>query len=176
VEPDAREFIAVARILRTQGNKGEVLAYLHTDFPARFETLQDVWLSQEGLPWRRFILEHSWLHKGRIVLKLQGIDSIGAAECLAGAWVAVPREDAVALPEGTYFDHDLVGCMLEDVTGAVLGKVCEVLRLEGNHQLVVEGSHGSFLVPAREPFLREIRVREKRIRADLPDGLLDLNR
>ena len=55
-------------------------------------------------------LEDTWEHKGRIVLKFAGVDSISAAEPFAGCWVEIPADQAMPLPEGTYFDHDLIGC------------------------------------------------------------------
>ena len=48
-------------------------------------------------------LEDTWEHKGRIVLKFAGVDSISAAEAFVGCWVQVPADQAMQLPEGTLF-------------------------------------------------------------------------
>ncbi len=169
-------FVAVARIVRTRGNRGEVLADLHTDFPARFDSLEVVWLEWPDGSRERMHLSSSWEHKGRRVLKFAGTDSISSAERLIGAWLMVEAADAVALPEGIYFDHDLIGCRVQGISGEDLGIVRDVLRISGNHQLVVDGSHGEFLLPAASGFCRDISIAEKKIVVDLPEGLIDLNK
>jgi 16S rRNA processing protein RimM len=110
------------------------------------------------------------------VLKFSGIDTITAAERLVGAWIEVEADQAVALPEGTYWDRDLIGCSLRSTGGEVLGTVTEVMRIAGNHQLVVRGTRGEFLVPAVGAICREISISRREIVVDLPEGLMDLNK
>lgn len=173
-------FITVARIARIRGNRGEVLADLHTDYPERFDDLEEVWLeSGDGGRQSRVrkTLEDAWDHKGRKVLKFAGVDTIDDAEPFVGCWVVVPVEQAVQLPEGTYFDHDLVGCAVQDVHRAEVGTVTEVLRIAGNTQLVVRSSGGDgreYLIPAVASICVKIAIPEKQIVIDPPDGLLDL--
>ncbi len=169
-------FIAIARIVRTRGNRGEVLADLYTDFPARFDSLAEVWLEWPNGPSEQGHLEESWEHKGRMVLKFAGTDSISSAERLIGAWVKVELGNAVTLPEGTYFDHDLIGCAVRSQEGEDLGTVTEVLRISGNNQLVIAGKRGEFMLPAASEFCREVSIAKKRILVDLPEGLIDLNK
>ncbi len=177
MEPAERpSYLAVAFIVRTRGNKGEVLAELHTDFPARFNQLEEVWLAFPDRSRRRYRLEECWEHKGREVLKFEAVNSISAAEQLVGAWVEIESVAAVALPEGTYFDHDLVGCRVIHTDGSELGVVREVLRIPGNNQLVIDGARGEFLVPAKEGICKEISISDRRITVELPEGLVDLNR
>jgi 16S rRNA processing protein RimM len=169
-------FIVIARIVRTRGNRGEVLADLYTDFPARFDFLEDVWLEWPDGSRERGQIGEAWEHKGRQVLKFRGIDSISSAERLVGAWLMVEIENAVPLPEGTYFDHDLVGCAVYDRDGEQLGVVREVLRISGNNQLVVTGKRGEFLLPAVEKICRDVCIEKKRIVVEPPEGLIDLNK
>jgi 16S rRNA processing protein RimM len=177
VEPDVQSsFIAIARIARTRGNKGEVLVDLYTDFPDRFDALEEVWLEFDDGRKQKISLENSWEHKGRRVLKFADVDSISSAEKLVGCWVQVPAEQSVQLPEGTYFDHDLVGCSVEDVRGKHLGVVSGILRIAGNNLLVVEDSGSEHLIPAVESICTSISIEEKRIRVDPPEGLMDLGK
>jgi 16S rRNA processing protein RimM len=177
VEPsDGHSYLAIARIVRTRGIRGEVLAEIHTDFPARFQLLEKVWLAFADRRRRLFALDECWEHKDRIVLKFQGIDSIPAAQELVGAWVEIEAEHAVVLPEGMYFDHDLAGCTVVTTGGQEIGVVREVFRIPGNNQLVVDGPAGEILIPAHEEICKKISVEEKRIVVELPEGLLDLNR
>jgi len=149
---------------------------LHTDFPDRFDALEEVWLeSGDGLR-RRMVLENSWEHKGRRVLKFADVNSISAAEDCVGCWVVIPADQAVELPEGAYFDHDLIGCVIQDVHGNRLGIVSEIFHIAGNSQLVVKNENNEYLIPAVENICIKISVKEKQILVDLPEGLLDLSK
>ena len=169
-------YIAIARIARPRGNRGEVLADLYTDNPARFNSLGAVWLEFADLSRERHILEHAWVHNGRQVLKFTGIDTISAAERFSGAWVEIESDQAVKLPDGTYFDHDLIGCTAYDGAGRNLGIVKDILHIAGNDQLIVEGEQGEYLVPANQTICKEVCIAEKRILLDPPPGLIDLNK
>jgi 16S rRNA processing protein RimM len=177
VEPVSQpSYIAIAHIVRTRGNRGEVLADLYTDFPARFDTLREVWLEfADGSRGLR-VIEEAWGHKGRQVLKFAGTDSISAAERLVGAWVQVESRRAMSLPEGTYYDHQLVGCGVRTVSGEDLGEVMEILHIAGNTQIIVRGRHGEIMIPAAGGNCREVSIEGKRIVVDLPEGLVDLNK
>jgi 16S rRNA processing protein RimM len=175
-QADQPSFIAIARIARTRGNRGEVLADLYTDFPERFDSLEEVWLEWPNGTRERARLESCWYHKGRQVLKFAGTDSISSAERLVGAWLKIERAEAVSLPDGTYFDHDLVGCSVYSLDGKELGTVKEVLRISGNNQLVIAGGHGEFLLPAVAGFCRDISIEDRKILVELPEGLIDLNK
>jgi 16S rRNA processing protein RimM len=173
VEPPS--FITIARIIRTRGNKGEVLVDSFTDFPDRFDRLKDVWLEFENSDLQKVLIDFTWEHKGRRILKFTGFDTINAAEKLVGCLVQIPVEQAVQLPEGTYFDHDLIGCSVEDNHGKYLGVVVGIFRISGNNQLVVKGLNKEFLIPAVENICTQISIKKKQIIVDPPEGLMDLD-
>jgi 16S rRNA processing protein RimM len=169
-------YIAIARVARTRGNRGEVLTDLHTDYPDRFDDLEKVYLEFADGRRQQMTLEETWEHKGRRVMKFSGVDSISAAEAFIGCWVLVPLEQAVPLPEGTYFDHDLVGCTVQDVHGKRFGMVDEVRHIAGNPLLVVRNGDLEFLIPAVASICTKISIEEKQILIDPPEGLMDLGK
>ncbi len=174
--PDEKpSFIAIARIARTRGNRGELLADLYTDYPDRFDALKQVWLAFEDGRRQCLMLDHSWAHKGRRVMKFAGIDTIKDAQNLVGCWVEIPADQAVKLPEGSYFDHDLVGCVVFDTGGNRLGVVSERVYIAGNAQLVVKQSGREHLIPAVDDICIEISIQQKRIVVDPPEGLMELD-
>ena len=177
MEPDAQpSYIAIARIVRTRGNRGEVLVEIHTDFPERFDALEEVWLRFSDGRRECQVLEDVWSHKGRKVLKFGGVDTISSAEKLVGCWVEVEASQAVPLRRGTFFDHDLVGCSVRDTRGNELGVVTGILRISGNNQLVIAGPEGEYLVPAAAGICQRISIEDKLILVDPPEGLIDLNK
>jgi 16S rRNA processing protein RimM len=166
--------ISVARIVKTQGNRGEVAAEILTDFTERFQHLSAVALEKEGQAALELNLENHWFHKHRVILKFRGIDAITPAERLIGYEVTIDNSELMALQAGSYYQHDLVGCRIEDQDGVTRGNVVEVLGAPGNYLLKVRHELGDFLVPFAETYFPKIDVQNKVLICDLPEGLEDL--
>jgi len=179
-------WVWLARIRKTQGRKGEVLAEILTDFPEKFVERKRVWLlygaGTEGETAREAALDSHWLNKGQaggIVLHFAGVDSIDEAEKLRRLVVAIPRADRVALGEDEVYVGDLIGCQLVDVApevAQVIGEIEDVDRDAGPVALlVVKGAGGEeILVPFAKAFLRRIDLDGKRVEMALPEGLIEV--
>src|SRR5690606_6127968 len=101
--PDRRlaldDLVAIARIARPRGIRGEVIAEVITDFPERFEGLEAVAAVQPNGERLELTIQNAWFQNERIVLKFEGIDSIEAAEKLRDASICVPESEVVELEE-----------------------------------------------------------------------------
>jgi 16S rRNA processing protein RimM len=169
------ELVAVARVAKPRGVKGEVACDLLTDFPERFEGLEELVAVFPGGRRERLKLEGHWLHGDRVVLKLEGFDSPEASAALAGCMLAVPESEAVELEEGEFYDWQLEGCRVETIEGVEVGTVREVLHTGGEAPvLIIRDEAGrENLVPLAESICVEINVAAKLIRVDAPEGLLE---
>lgn len=167
------ELVLVGRIARAHGNKGQVIVNPDTDFPdERFRVGAVVLVGPGATP--RAILEVR-IHQGRPILALEGIGSMTEAEALAGAELKVPAGASGALPEGTFYHYDLVGCAVEDVSGRPIGQVAGVEGTHGASRLVVAADSGEILVPLAADICVRIDTDGRRIVIDPPEGLLELN-
>lgn len=191
-------WVLVARIIRPRGNKGEVLAELFTDFPARLSSRLEIFLRQnQGEP-RAIGLQNFWAdrnHPGHGIFHFEGCSSIDAAEKLRGYDVLIPVADRVKLPSGKYFVSDLIGCSVfenplaepklsspacaMEEAPCLVGTVRDVFfpgeGTAGTPLLEVETAVGELLVPLAEDICRRIDVAARRIDVTLPEGLSDLN-
>src|SRR5262249_51203784 len=104
------DLVAVARILRPRGLKGEVVAEILTDFPDRFEALKEVTVVLPDAKRLELKIESCWFQNGRIVVKFDGVDSVEGAETLRNAEICVRESEAVELDEDEFFDWQLEGC------------------------------------------------------------------
>ena len=147
---------------------------MHTDFPELFAERTRVYgLGPKGER-RELHIESFWPHKGRVVFKLQGVDSIEAAQQLVGWEVQIPFEQRAPLQEGAVYVSDLVGCEVI-AAGRALGKVAEVDFSTGTAPLlVVRDGKTEHLVPFAEEFVERIDVVAKRLELKLPEGLLEI--
>jgi 16S rRNA processing protein RimM len=187
-----QKWVALARILRARGNKGEVAVELLTDFPQRLKELKEVFLGdgasdgeRGGAP-RRVGVREFWVdrnHTGQAVYWFEGFLSINEAEKLRGLDVLIPFEQRVVLPAGQYFVEDLVGCSVFEVAGEapeLIGSVVDVqatgeAQQAGTPILVVDVRGEELLIPLAEDICRRVDVVGRRIEVVLPEGLRDLN-
>lgn len=175
-------WVLVAHLVRAQGRNGEVIADILTDFPERFaERRHLVLLSPDGKSSRPIELETHWLHKGRIVLKFAGINSISQAESLRGFDIAIPRAQRVLLDDDSIYIDDLVGCHVIDTGFAHAGDIGAITGVDreatSTPLLIVqsETSKENLLIPFAKAYLSKIDLDQKRIEMVLPEGLLTIN-
>jgi len=171
-KPLMDDLVAVAKVVKPRGIKGEVACEMLTDFPERFEGLVDVIAVLPDGGRRELKIDEHWVQQGRLVLKFAGVDSIDEAELLRHASICVAEADAVELEEGEFFDWQLEGCDVETTDGSTIGKVTELMRTGGTELLVVNGDK-EYLIPFATSICVEVDVASKRITIDPPAGLLD---
>jgi 16S rRNA processing protein RimM len=199
------EWVLLARLVRPQGRKGEIIADIFTDFPERFRERPRVFLrpSKATESTREALIEKHWLHQGRVVLKFHGIDSINDAETLRGMDVVVPPEERVPLKDDAVYIGDLIGCRIfDEPTAQDVGEIIDVERglgdapdlfvvrpalvpqVQSAEPVPSEAKRGRkkktprsepLLVPFAKAYLVTIDLPAKRITMRLPEGLTDLN-
>ena len=168
------DLVLIARAVKTHGLKGEVVAELLTDFPERFEDLDEVVLVSPGGEQKYVSIEEFWFQKDRVVLKLEGYDDVDAAKQLVGYVFAVPESDRVQLEEDEFYDWELEGCTVK-VGDESIGQVRSVMKTGGTDVLVIGDAAGKErLVPLAAPIVVKIDAAAKTIVVDPPEGLLDL--
>jgi 16S rRNA processing protein RimM len=183
-------WVHIARLIRPQGRRGEVLAEILSDFPGRFTGMRNafLWRGDNGSV-TPILLENSWLHKGKIVLKFAQVDSISAAEGLRGAELVIPGAERMNLQPDEVYISDLIGCACVDVSsdagassdagtaGRVLGTIRDVLRQEQTADLlvVVDDDGVEHEIPFAKAYMVNIDVTAQRVEMRLPSGLLEVN-
>ncbi len=167
------ELVVIAKTVRTRGLKGELVADLLTDFPERFDGLEDVTAVMPSGDRRELKIEDFWFQKERIVLKFAGFDSVEAAETLRNAEICVSEAETVELDEDEFFDWQLEGCEAETVDGQKIGIVKELMRTGGTEILIVVGDEKEYMIPFAASICVEVDVENKRIVVDPPEGLLE---
>ena len=168
------ELVVIARAVRPRGLKGEIVAELLTDFPDRFEDVEDLVLVSPNGERKTKRLEDYFFQNDRVVLKLAGYDDVETAKELVGVEFAVPESERVPLPADHYYDWELEGCTVK-VGSESIGTVKSVLKTGGTEILVVADESGKErLIPLADSIVVDIDAAQKTIVVDPPEGLLDL--
>lgn len=115
-----------------------------------------------------FKITSTHIHKGQLLLKLEGVDTADAAEGLRGYWLLVPREQAKKLPRGAYYIYQIVGLDVYTQKRDYLGKIADVITTSANDVYVVKGPGvqdptGELLVPAIKPIVKRMEMKRGRI-------------
>ena len=169
-----RDFVTVARVLRSQGRRGEVAAELLTDFPERFAERR-ILFAVDATGRRELRLETHWLHKGGVVLKFRGVDSIEQAQALAGCELQIPRQERAPLPRDAAYVSDLIGCAVFD-RGQPLGAIAAVEFGAGEAPLLlVKAEAGEHLIPFAAEYVESVDVERRRVALRLPPGMLEVD-
>lgn len=152
-----KKFITIGQIINTHGVKGELKVYPLTDDIRRFKKLKSVYVAGT----LKNIIDCK-LQPNKVIIKIEGVDSIEEAVAYKQKYIEIPREDAVKLEEGRYFITDIIGCSVVDDNGTFYGKVGDVIHTHNNDVYWIKGDN-ELLIPAIESVIVSIDVKKEEI-------------
>jgi len=177
VEPD---HLAVGRVMKPHGTKGEVYVWLMTDLPEEvYGTGRELRLGDEAGSIAEdapvLVIERVRPFKGGLLVSFVGCTNRESVETWSSRFLLAPRELLNEPAEDETYYHDLVGLAVETVGGETVGRVSRVFEAEPADLLEVEGADGrGRLIPLSRQVVRMIDVEEGRLVIEPPPGLLDL--
>jgi len=134
-----------------------------------------LWACDEVGSRRELKIEELWPHKGQLVLKFAGVDSISDAETLVRCELQVPATERAALEPGWNYVSDLIGCVVFSGDREV-GTIQNVQFGAGEAPLlIVSAGSKEYEIPYAEAYLKSVDLKNRRIQMLLPDGLLEVN-
>ena len=164
------DLVAIGLVVKPQGRKGEVLTMPLSDRPGRFATLKRAYVPGPAGEAREVTVRSCWPHKGRYVLKLDGCDSIDAAEAFRGQELRIGEEELERLPEGSYYYHELRGLSVFDPEGRALGTVKDILETGAGAPVLVIAGEGEHMVPLADDFVTQVDLPGRRMTVALREG------
>ena len=170
---DPAAWVTVGQVVKVHGLLGEVSVEPLTDFPERFEPGALLRLRRGGRTLGTRRVDSSRPHKGRFLVRFDGITGPEAAEELRGADLCVPPDDLPKRPDDYFFHWELEGFEVRDGQDRLLGSAGELGEAGGLPLLTVRTPAGERDVPFRYPILVAIDRQGRRIVLDPPAGLLD---
>ena len=111
-------------------------------------------------------------HDSRLIIKLEGCDSIESAEKLRGWSLFIRREEFEPLPEGEYYWFEIEGLHVYDEDGKYYGRIVEIMETGSNDVYVVQDGANEILLPMIESVVKTIDVKEKKLIFHVVEGLL----
>jgi len=152
--------VTIGIVLRPHGIRGEVVVEPLTDNENRFASLDEVRVVRPSGASSRLKVGSMFPHKGRLVIRFEGITSMDEAESLRAAELRIPVAALPSLPEGSYYHHELRGLTVLVESGASLGAVMDLWETGATPVLVIQDDQGhETLLPMVDAFILEVSVK-----------------
>jgi 16S rRNA processing protein RimM len=168
------DWVVIGAITKPFGLKGGLKIHPLTDDPDRFRHLTTAVLEAADGSQQRCDVTEVRVERGAVTLFCGGIETIEEAERFLGGTVRVPRSEAVSLPEGSFFHHDLLGLKVYLEDGRYLGEIEGIWPTGGNDVLVVRDGDRERLIPAIKSIVSRVDLPQKRMVLHFIEGLLEL--
>jgi 16S rRNA processing protein RimM len=163
-------FLAVGKLRRTHGVRGEIVMEVLTDFPERIHTGMTLYAGPEHQPLRLHSLR--W-HGSTLLVTFDGYETLEQVVEWRNHLLYVTAADRPPLPEGEYYHHQVLGLRVVSEQGETLGQVTEILATGANDVYVVRPDIGKeILIPAVDDFILAVDLERGELRVRLLPGLL----
>lgn len=167
------KYLAIGRIKKPHGTKGEVKLKVLTDYPHKIKPGLEVYIVSAEEERSLHITAVRSVKEG-LIIKFEEVSDRNKAEALKGMFLQLPFECAEQLPKDTYWYHDIIGLSVFDVSGNFLGRVENILRTGSNDVYEVKATNGKkILIPAIKEVVKEVNLSESKITIKPLPGLLE---
>lgn len=158
---DSVELVAIGVIEKSFGVRGGLRVRSLSDVPGRFEGLTRVTLEAPSGTVKNATIRSVRAMNGSYVLGMDVCSTPEDAAMFRGWTLKIPQGSAPPLPEGQYYEYELIGLAVQDETGRSLGTVEDILKTPGHHVFVVRGEDGEVLIPAAKDAVAAVDVPNK---------------
>jgi len=170
------ELVAIGKVVKSQGTRGEVRVLPLTDFPHRFDDLKEAYLTGGNKECLKVCLEKVRHQRGMIIIKFRGVETRGESQALVGKMLQLERKDLIPLKESSYYIFQIVGLKVVTEEGNLIGEVEEVLKFPGQDIYLVKGEEYETWIPAVKEIVRQIDLEGRKMVIRPIPGLLELHR
>ncbi len=163
-EPD---FLLVGKLQRVHGLRGEIVMEVMTDFPERLQPGKFLYVGNEH---KQIKIQSVRRMHENLLISFDGFENRDLAQILRNSFVFVRTDQLPKLPAGEYYHHQILGMMIEDSSGATLGKLVDILETPANDVYIIEGVDGKeILLAAVESVIVKVDLERQVIVVNPPE-------
>lgn len=165
--------IMVGKITNTHGHKGAVKVQSMTDYPERFEELQEVFMV-DGDKKEKMTINSVKYQKSNLILEIDEIKDMNQAELYKGKYLYIEMKDIRPLPEGEFYIFQLIGLKVYE-NNNYLGEIFDIIQTGSNDVYIVKNEKNGkeILIPALKKVVMNIDIENKKMQVELLEGMLD---
>ncbi len=172
MKTEAEALLEVGTVVGTHGLRGDLKVRMMSGDPEILNGVKQVRLCLASGAAKTLEIKRRVLHKGQLLLRFAGYDSINQVEEFIGARLMIGEEQLPDLGEGEYYWGQLQGLRVIDAQHGDIGQLDGLLTTAAHDTYVVNGPCGEVLVPAVKQFVQKIDLDSRVMHVDLPEGLV----
>ena len=160
-------YLAIGKLQRTHGVKGELIMEIYTEFPDRIVKGKHVFI---GKQYKEYVIASVRPNAERLLVSFEGLGDCDQAAILRNQIVSIRTEDATELPEDQFYHHEIIGMSVFDESGVMLGEINEILETGANDVYVItpEGKD-EILIPAIKSVIVSVDRKIRKMVVKLPE-------
>jgi 16S rRNA processing protein RimM len=162
----------LGHIAKLHGFKGEVSLFLDVTNPLEYENLDKIFVDINGFLTPFFIKSITLRPKSQATLKIDGINSDKEAQQILKRQVYLPLTDLPELTGKQFYDHEVVGFELIDLTFGNVGVIQQIIDLPVNPLIQVDANGKEVLIPFVKDLIHQVNRLEKQLIVKAPEGLI----
>ena len=170
---DLKSAYKIGYILKPHGLKGQVTVSLDAEAPGDLEEMDTIFIEKNNqlIPYFR---EEISISGAKAYLKFEDIDTPEAAREISKSALYLPKTSRPKSGRGEFYDDEVIGFEVTDVTEGELGSVTEITIAGPNKLLTLFHNGKEVLIPVNSPFIKSINKSKRTISVELPEGFLDI--
>lgn len=168
--------VAVGRVVKVHGIRGELAVESHTDVPEQRFVTGAVLTARAKDGWSRTLtIAAARQHGSRLLVRFAEISDRDAAETVRGSLLLADTDDLSAIEDpDEFYDFQLEGLRAELADGTAIGTVTDVVHAPAGELLAVDSDGATTLVPFVRQIVVEVSLQAGRVVIDPPEGLFDV--
>jgi 16S rRNA processing protein RimM len=168
------DYYYLGKILKTHGNKGQVIVQLDVDDPEKYIDLESVYLDLHGERIPFFIDSLELKHNRKALIRFQDFTTIEDAESLAGLEMHLPVTELPALTGNQFYYHEIIGFRVLDQKHGDIGVIEDILDLPHQALFQVRFGEKEILVPVVDEIILKVDKKKKQLLINAPEGLIEI--
>ena len=168
------DFYYLGKILKTHGNKGQVLVHLDVDDPETYLELESVYLDLHGERIPFFIASLELKHNRKAVIQFQDFENLEDADSLPGLEMYIPLTNLPSLKGNQFYYHEITGFHVIDQKHGDIGVIEEILELPRQSLFRILHGDKEILVPVVDEIIQKVDRKKKLVMIQVPEGLIEI--
>ena len=168
------DFYYLGKVLKTYGNKGQLIILLDVDEPASYKNLESVFveIDHERVPFFIDTIEIQLNNKA--IVQFLDIDSKEEADAFVSRELFLPVSMLPKKKDGNFYHHEIIGFRVIDVQHGEIGIVEDLIEMPMQTLLQIRNKEREILIPVVDEIIKKVDRKSKTLTVDAPEGLIEL--
>jgi len=167
-----KNLLVIGKVLKPHGTGGKVKVFPYTDSPETYQEADILYMKGANGTLTPLHVSSIASLKGKVILGADEIASMEKAEEARGCEILIDKDRLNKLPDGEYYQYELIGLDVVTVAGENLGKIEEILPTGSNDVFVVRSGEKEHLIPALKDVIKEIDFERRKMLIEPFDGII----